>query len=80
MKPASNSIEPTLRAIKLMARISLGLVWIYEGLIPKILFHSAHPEQIELVRRSGIYWHTPELTLILLGDAQILAGAILLIG
>ena len=27
-----------LRAIKLISRITLGLVWFYEGLAPKILF------------------------------------------
>jgi len=27
-----------LRAIKLISRIALGLVWFYEGLVPKILF------------------------------------------
>jgi len=30
-----------LRAIKLISRIALGLVWFYEGLVPKILFLSA---------------------------------------
>lgn len=74
------SIERTLHTIKVTARISLGLVWIYEGLVPKILFLHTHPEQIELVRRTGIYWPTPELTLIALGAAQIIAGAILVIG
>src|SRR5690242_19167975 len=27
-----------LRAIKLISRFALGLVWLYEGLVPKILF------------------------------------------
>jgi uncharacterized membrane protein YphA (DoxX/SURF4 family) len=72
--------EETLRFIKVLARVSLGLVWIYEGLVPKILFLNAHPEQIELVRRSHLFWPTPELTLIALGIAQIIAGAILIIG
>src|SRR5439155_10458276 len=73
-------IAETLRIVKVMARVSLGLVWLYEGLVPKIIFLNAHPEQIELVRRSGLFWPTPELTLISLGVAQTLAGIILIIG
>ena len=74
------SIEETLRVIKVLARISLGLVWLYEGLVPKIIFLNALPEQIELVRRSGLFWPTPRVTLIALGIAQIVAGVILMIG
>jgi len=74
------SPEPDPLLIKLMARVSLGLVWIYEGLVPKILFVHSLPEQAELVRHSGIYWPTPEITLIALGVAQVIAGVILVAG
>jgi len=73
-------IRETLRAVKILARVSLGLVWLYEGLVPKILFLNANPAQIDLVRRSGLFWPNPELTLIALGIAQAIAGAILIIG
>jgi uncharacterized membrane protein YphA (DoxX/SURF4 family) len=73
-------IEGTLRLIKETARVSLGLVWIYEGLVPKLIFLSAHPDQIELARRSGLFWPTPEFTLMALGIAQVVAGVILVIG
>ena len=73
-------IEETFRVVKVLARVSLGLVCFYEGLVPKIIFLNAHPVQIELVRRSRLFWPTPELTLIALGVAQIIGGAILIIG
>lgn len=69
-----------LHLAKVAARISLGLVWLYEGLVPKLLYLSAHPAQIELVRRSRLFWPTPELTLVMLGVAQALAGIILIVG
>jgi uncharacterized membrane protein YphA (DoxX/SURF4 family) len=72
--------QTTLRAIKLLARVSLGLVWIYEVLVPKILMLHSLPEQTDLVQRSGLYWRSPELTLLLLGAAQVVAGVILVIG
>jgi DoxX-like family len=68
-------IEETPWVVKVLARVSLGLVWFYEGLAPKIIFLNAHPEQIELVRRSRLFWPTPELTLIALGVAQIIGWA-----
>lgn len=58
--------------IKNFARISIGLVWVWEGLMPKILYPSA--TQFEMVRRSGWWWGSPEQTLYWLGVAMIVAG------
>jgi len=74
------SIGETLRVINIVARVSLGLVWIYEGLVPKILFLNVHPEQIDLVRRSGLFWRSPVFTLVALGIAQVVMGAVLITG
>lgn len=63
-----------------VARCSLGFVWIYEGLIPKVLFRAAHPEQTDLILRSGLYWPTPESTIVALGLSQVVLGIILLSG
>ena len=70
----------TLNVVKRAARLSLGFVWIYEGVVPKILFIAAHPGQIELVRHSGLFWDSPETTLLVLGIAQALMGVVLVIG
>jgi hypothetical protein len=53
----------------IISRLSLGLVWFYEGLVPKLLF--VRQDQVELVRRSGIYFGTAEFFLQLLGAAQV---------
>ncbi|HSJ00816.1 MAG: DoxX-like family protein [Verrucomicrobium sp.] len=58
--------------IKNAARVSIGLVWIWEGLMPKILYPSV--TQFEMVRRSGWWWGSPEETLYWLGVAMIIAG------
>jgi DoxX-like family len=39
-----------LHAVKLISRVALGLVWFYEGLVPKILFLRA--DEINLVQAS----------------------------
>lgn len=62
----------------LISRLSLGLVWFYEGLVPKLLF--VRPDQVELVRRSGLYFGTPEFFLQLLGAAQVAFAIWLLLG
>lgn len=64
--------------VKVAARIALGLIWLYEGIVPKLLFLQA--DQVELVRRSGIWWHSPQGTLQVLGVAQVAVGCWLLIG
>jgi uncharacterized membrane protein YphA (DoxX/SURF4 family) len=68
----------TLQRIKEGARISIGFVWIWEGLVPKILFPSSL--QIDMVQRSGWWWHSPEATLHWLGIAMILAGLAIMSG
>jgi uncharacterized membrane protein YphA (DoxX/SURF4 family) len=60
------------------SRLALGAVWFYEGLVPKLLF--VRPDQVELVRRSGIYFGTPGFFLQLLGAAQVAFALWLLIG
>src|SRR5260370_3323065 len=66
-----------LRTIKIISRIALGLVWFYEGLVPKILFLRA--DEIGLVQSSHLVWRPPELTLQILGVALLLAGLWLII-
>ena len=67
-----------LRFIKIVSRVGLGLVWFYEGLVPKILFVRA--DEIGLAQASHLVWRTPELTLQILGLAQMLVGLWLIIG
>lgn len=64
--------------VRIICRVALGLVWLYEGLVPKLLF--VRPDQIDLVERSGLYFATPELFLQLLGAAQVVCGLWLLAG
>ncbi|MGH8095383.1 MAG: DoxX-like family protein [Chthoniobacterales bacterium] len=64
--------------VKLAVRAALGLIWIYEGLIPKFLF--LHADQLALVKRSGLVWRSPQWTLHWLGAAQIAMGLWLLAG
>jgi uncharacterized membrane protein YphA (DoxX/SURF4 family) len=70
----------TDHAIKTIARVSLGLVWIYEGLVPKIIFVHALPHQSDLVLRSGLWVISPAFTLITIGVAQTVLGLVLLVG
>ena len=65
-------------AVRIICRVALGLVWLYEGLVPKLLF--ARQDQIHLVERSGLYFGTPEFFLQLLGVAQVVCGLWLLVG
>ena len=64
--------------VKVSARVALGIVWIYEGLVPKILFVRA--DELDLVERSGVWWSSPLLTLQIMGLVQILVGLWLLVG
>lgn len=64
--------------VKVSARFALGLVWLYEGLVPKLLFPRA--DELDLVQKSGLVWRSPEWTLLVLGIAQMAVGLWLVIG
>jgi uncharacterized membrane protein YphA (DoxX/SURF4 family) len=67
-----------MNAVRITCRLALGFVWLYEGLVPKLLF--VRQDQIDLVERSGLYFGTPEFFLQLLGVAQVVCGLWLLAG
>jgi uncharacterized membrane protein YphA (DoxX/SURF4 family) len=73
-----NPLLAKAHAVRIACRLSLGAVWLYEGLVPKLLFIRA--DQIELVERSGWYFGNPETFLKLLGAAQVLFALWLVAG
>lgn len=58
--------------LKVICRWSLAFVWIWEGLVPKILGPTAM--QRDLVLRSGLFWPDPDRFLVGLGLLMIVAG------
>lgn len=68
----------TLYGLKVAARLSIGLVWVWEGLVPKMLFPNA--AQHEMVHRSGWWVGSPEQTLWWLGAAMVVAGLAIMSG
>lgn len=67
-----------LYQLKVVCRWSLGLVWIWEGIVPKILMPT--PMQTRVVEKSGLYWPDPATWLVVLGIGMILMGLVLCIG
>jgi len=63
---------------KIMARVSLACVWLWEGLIPKLILVRA--SEVDLVARSGLYLYDARFTLHALGLAEVLFGLWLLTG
>ena len=61
-----------------VARTALGAVWIYEGLVPKLLFTTQG--ELDLVARSHLFWPTPRATLVALAVGEILGGLWLITG
>jgi uncharacterized membrane protein YphA (DoxX/SURF4 family) len=63
---------------KVVARTALGAVWIYEGLVPKLLFTTWG--ELDLIARSHLYWPTPRATLVALAVGEMLGGLWLISG
>lgn len=78
MKLTEKETNQLLWNLKIVCRWSLGLVWIWEGLVPKIL--TPTDLQRQLVERSGMYWPDVDTYLVILGCAMIVAGIIICSG
>ena len=66
--------DPRLRQVAWVARITLALVFIWHGLVPKILWLS--PGELAMIQAHGL--PAPEWVARMAGAAEILLGALLL--
>lgn len=60
----------------LFSSIALSLVWIYQGLVPKLLFTDTG--EIEILKQSGLFSGNEKSVLTFIGWAEILFGLIIL--
>jgi hypothetical protein len=60
----------------LLSSIALSLVWIYQGLIPKLLFTGTG--EIEILKQSGVFTGNEKNILTFIGLAEIFFGLIIL--
>jgi uncharacterized membrane protein YphA (DoxX/SURF4 family) len=67
-----------LLTLKRVARFCLGFIWIYLGLVPKLLMQV--PLEQDVVRRTGLYLSAPGLTIRIIGVFEIGLGLWLLTG
>lgn len=68
----------TLPALRRAARLSLALVWLGEGIGLKLWLRD--PTELAVVAASGLWWPTPEATLVAIGVLEAAAGLVLLVG
>ena len=60
----------------LLVNLTLGIIWMYQGLIPKILFTDTG--EIEILRQSGLFNGYEENILTIIGIAEIVFGVALI--
>ena len=68
--------ESRLTRIYFLARLSVGVVWIYQGLIPKIIFRDW--SEIILLRKAGVDIYLIPALLKTFGYAEIIFGILVL--
>jgi len=67
-----------LYQILTIARIGLGLVWVYQGVIPKLFFPMEF--ELDIIQRSQLYLYSPEVMIFLVGLGESTIGLWLLSG
>jgi uncharacterized membrane protein YphA (DoxX/SURF4 family) len=72
--------DPRLQQIAWIARLSLALVFIWHGLVPKILWLS--PDELEMIQAHGLPAHglsAPEWVARVAGVTEIVLGVLLIL-
>ena len=60
-----------------VARLALAFVWIYQGLVPKLIFR--HPDELAMLGRAGLFAGAARTLNLWIGAAEIALGLILLL-
>jgi len=71
-----NEFRKALQTVHVFARLGAAFVWIYHGLVPKLLFR--HADEIRLMQAGGIDLETTHELLPFVGAAEIAIGVFLL--
>lgn len=67
-----------LKLVKRVARITLGAVWLYQGIVPKLW--SVVPLEVDIVERTGLYFISARWTVGMVGIVEGLFGVWLISG
>ena len=68
----------TLRLVKRVARIAIGLIWLYQGSVPKLF--TVVPLEREIVERTGLYIVSADWTIGVIGIVEVFFGIWLVSG
>lgn len=65
-----------LSSVHAVARVTLAAVYLWHGLVPKLLFH--HPDELALLRDAGLSASAAARTVTVLGWAEVIFAVLLL--
>ena len=68
---------PATQRTLLTSSIALGIIWIYQGIIPKMLFPDTG--EMEMLKGFGIFQGYETIILVLIGFAEVIFGFVILL-
>lgn len=77
MDHAAGSASKQLTAVHAVARVTLALVFLWHGLVPKLLFK--HPDELELMRDAGLSAAGAARAMMVIGVAEVVYAIVLLL-
>lgn len=72
----SDDLKRSLAWIHALARGAVAVIWLYHGIVPKLLFH--HPDELELLTAGGMAAETAGKVVVATGWAEVLFALALL--
>ncbi|MEM6601557.1 MAG: DoxX-like family protein [Verrucomicrobiota bacterium] len=73
-----NPDKHTIHRILTIARVGLGLVWFYQGIVPKLFFPMEF--ELDIIERSQMYLYSPHVMIFLVGIGETAISLWLLSG
>ena len=74
---APGSASKQLATVHAVARVTLALVFLWHGLVPKLLFR--HPDELALMRDSGLSAAGAARAVMVIGVAEVVYAVVLLL-
>jgi uncharacterized membrane protein YphA (DoxX/SURF4 family) len=68
----------SLRLVKTVTRTTLGVLWLYQGTVPKLI--AVMPLELDIVERTGLYVVSARWTIAMVGIVEVILGLWLLSG
>jgi hypothetical protein len=70
--------QQKLVLVHILARVAVAFVWIYHGVVPKLIYQ--HPDELTIIRKAGVSFESAPEVVRWIGVVEIVVGLLVIVG